>query len=103
MDLCTIRDMAAKLGVVRGDGDDLWTNPSAILGTNEVTPLSMANAYATVAANGLYCKPISLEKAIGPDGTDLGGEAIDCHQAVEPRGRSDRGLRARGRHERRNR
>ena len=84
LDLCAIRDMAAKLGVERGDGYDLFTNPSSVLGTNEVTPLSMANAYATIAANGLYCKPISLEKAVGPDGTDLGGEAIDCHQAVNP-------------------
>ena len=72
-----------------------------MLGTNEVTPLSMANAYATVAANGLYCKPISLEKVIGPDGTELGGQASDCTQALDPEVAATAAYALAGRDERR--
>ena len=84
LDLCDIRHIAESLGVQRGDETHLLTNPSSILGTNEVTPLSMAGAYAAVAAGGKYCKPIIVDKAIGPDGSDLGGQPQDCHQAIDP-------------------
>ncbi len=64
LDLCDIRDVAASLGVERADGEPLETNPTSIIGTNTVTPLSMAAAYAAIAANGLYCKPIIVDKVI---------------------------------------
>ncbi len=84
LDLCDIRDMAANLGVERANGDPLQTNPSSVLGTNEITPLSLVAAYAAVAAQGLYCKPIVLDQVIAPDGTELGGQPPDCKQAVSP-------------------
>jgi membrane peptidoglycan carboxypeptidase len=82
LDLCDIRDMAVALGVVRGNEDPLETMPATVLGTNEITPLGMAGAYAAVAAQGLYCKPIVLDKVIAPDGTELPGQTPDCKQAV---------------------
>ena len=84
LDQCKIAEMAQKVGVERADGAPLTTQPSAVLGTNEITPLGMAGAYATVAANGKYCKPIVVDKAIGPDGQDLGGQAQECNQAISP-------------------
>ncbi|MDJ0334251.1 transglycosylase domain-containing protein [Salinibacterium sp. G-O1] len=82
LDLCDIRDVAASLGVERADGDPLETNPTSIIGTNTVTPLSMAAAYAAIAANGLYCKPIIVDKVTMPDGTSVTGQTPDCRQAI---------------------
>ncbi len=54
----------------------LWG--SFTLGTADTTPLEMANAFATVAAEGLYCPPTPVAA--------INGEKVDpgCHQAVEP-------------------
>ncbi|MDH6182311.1 membrane peptidoglycan carboxypeptidase [Microbacteriaceae bacterium SG_E_30_P1] len=84
LDLCAIRNVAESLGVERADGDKLWTNPSSVLGTNQVTPISMAGAYAAIAAGGVYCKPIILDKIVGPDGQDLPGQKPECRQAISP-------------------
>lgn len=84
LDLCDIRDMAANLGVERADGNPLQTNPSSVLGTNEITPLSLAGAFAAVAAQGVFCEPIVLVQVIAPDGTELGAQNAHCRQAVSP-------------------
>lgn len=84
LDLCNIRHDAEALGVVRADGYVLTSTPSSILGINEVTPLSMAGAYAAMAAGGLYCAPIILDRVVDPDGNDQPGQPADCRQAIEP-------------------
>jgi membrane peptidoglycan carboxypeptidase len=84
LDLCDIRRAAEALGVERADGTPLWTNPSSVLGTNEVTPISMTAAYAAIAAGGRYCKPIVLDKVTGPEGEELPGQQPECYQAVAP-------------------
>lgn len=84
LDLCDIRHVAESMGVERADGTPLQTNPSSVLGTNEVTPLSMAGAYATVAAGGKYCTPIVVDRAVDPSGKDLPGQTSECHQAIDP-------------------
>jgi membrane peptidoglycan carboxypeptidase len=56
---------------------------SFTLGTADTTPLEMANAIATVAADGVYCEPIpvvSVERADGSPIQDLGKPR--CHQAI---------------------
>jgi membrane peptidoglycan carboxypeptidase len=82
LDQCVTRHIAESLGVQRGDETHLQSNPSAILGTNEVTPLSMAGAYAAVAAGGKFCKPIIVDKVVLPDGTEQPGQVPDCQQAI---------------------
>ena len=84
LDLCNIRKAAERLGVERADGTPLWTNPSSILGTNQITPLSLVGAYAAIAAGGVYCKPIVLDRVVGPNGEDLPGQPHQCSQAVAP-------------------
>ncbi len=84
LDLCEIADVAKSMGAHRADGQPLTTNPSAILGTNEIAPLSMASAAATVAGGGIYCEPIAVDKIVGPDGQDLGGQNAHCRQAISP-------------------
>lgn len=84
LDLCEIRNRAADLGVVRADNNELQTNPSSVLGTNEVSPLSMAVAYAAIANNGATCSPIIVDRFVANDGTELPGQAPDCTQAIDP-------------------
>ena len=42
--------------------------PSITLGTIGVTPLEMASAYATLAAGGVYSKPMAITKVVLPNG-----------------------------------
>ncbi len=84
LDLCEIRNRAADLGVVRANGNELQTNPSSVLGTNEVSPLSMAVAYAAIANNGMTCAPIVVDRFVASDGTELPGQKPTCEQAIDP-------------------
>jgi membrane peptidoglycan carboxypeptidase len=84
LDLCNIRNVAASLGVERADGKELQTNPASIIGTNEVTPLSLASAYAAVGAGGVWCEPIIIDKAVDARNNDLGGQEKNCRQAISP-------------------
>ncbi|HMR14433.1 MAG TPA: transglycosylase domain-containing protein, partial [Arachnia sp.] len=62
--ICASIDMAEKAGVELSMGADLRTQqnyPTFVLGTADVTPLSMAEAYATFANRGKHCNPIILE------------------------------------------
>lgn len=52
------------------------------LGVSGTTPLELANAYATLAADGMFCEPIPVEEI-----RDLGGSRLDvgnprCRQSV---------------------
>lgn len=84
LDLCEIRNTAAALGVVRADGSELGTNIASVLGTDEVSPLSMAVAYAAIASNGLTCAPIVVDRFVSRDGEELPGQAPVCEQAIDP-------------------
>jgi penicillin-binding protein 1A len=60
-----IADMAHKLGV----RTDLRTSegayvPSMGLGSRVVTPLDLASAYSTIAAGGIYSKPMAIRKVV---------------------------------------
>ncbi len=56
--------MAQKLGV----RSPLPAVPSLVLGAVGVTPLDMASVYATLAAGGIYSKPMAITKVVLPDG-----------------------------------
>jgi penicillin-binding protein 1A len=55
-----VADMAHKLGVQ----SPLQPVPSIGLGSNAVSPLDMASAYATLAAGGVYSRPMAIRKVI---------------------------------------
>ncbi|MFB0616106.1 transglycosylase domain-containing protein [Streptomyces sp. AGS-58] len=58
--ICPVIDMAHRMGVQRADGRKVQQAPSIALGTQEMSPLTMANAYATFAARGMYCTPVAI-------------------------------------------
>jgi membrane peptidoglycan carboxypeptidase len=85
LDLCAIRDTAADFGVRRADGSELLFVPAAILGTNEIAPLTMAAAYAAIANNGEYCSPVAIDRVIlRRDREELPVPQSLCSQAVAP-------------------
>ena len=91
--LCNTVKTAVNLGVTRADGksllkadgpgqpaaDDL---PSFTLGVVNVSPMSMAAAYAVPASNGVYCKPIVLTKIVDGQGHSLPVPSAGCHRAI---------------------
>ncbi|MBG6058636.1 membrane peptidoglycan carboxypeptidase [Cryobacterium sp. MP_M3] len=84
LDLCGIRKTAESFGVHRADLDPLQQGASAVLGTNEVAPLSMAVAFAGIANNGVTCSPIVIDRITGPDGAEIPPPKSDCKQSVDP-------------------
>ncbi|WP_144763537.1 transglycosylase domain-containing protein [Curtobacterium sp. 9128] len=85
LDLCDIRQTAMDLGVHSADEKtELNSYPSSILGTNTIAPMTMASAYATVANNGTYCKPIAIDNITDANGKSLGGQPKECKQVLDP-------------------
>jgi membrane peptidoglycan carboxypeptidase len=54
------------------------------LGVTAQTPLEMANAFATLAADGVYCEPIPVLEIRDEDGDRIGGAEPSCKQVVAP-------------------
>jgi len=88
VDQCDIAKIAASIGVHRADGkedgSDLFTRPSCSLGgcENNIAPLTQANAYAAIANQGTYCKPIIIDKFIADDGSELAGQDAQCSPSL---------------------
>jgi membrane peptidoglycan carboxypeptidase len=52
------------------------------LGVSATTPLELTNAYATLAADGVYCEPIPVIEIRNLDGTTLDAAKPRCQQRV---------------------
>ena len=89
--LCDVVRTAASMGLTRADGTSLLKRdggqdsadniPSFTLGSVNVAPLSMAAAYATVAARGMYCAPVAIGKILDSTGKSLSVPSANCHRA----------------------
>jgi len=92
LDLCKTKEIAESLGIhtaVKVDNpnttlidNEIQTNPSSILGTNDIAPLTVAAAYAGIANHGIFCEPIAVTSVLGPDGSELPGQDAKCRQAI---------------------
>ncbi|MDJ0461514.1 transglycosylase domain-containing protein [Streptomyces sp. H27-C3] len=80
--ICPVTKMAAKLGVVQADGKNLKEVPAISLGTEGMSPLTMAGAYATFANRGTYCTPIFIEEINTADGKKLPVPKTKCSRAM---------------------
>jgi penicillin-binding protein 1A len=63
-----IAKTAKALGVRTPLDDDGAYVPSIGLGSRVVTPLDLASAYSTLAAGGIYSKPMAIRKVVLPGG-----------------------------------
>ncbi|MFI5977930.1 transglycosylase domain-containing protein [Streptomyces sp. NPDC051452] len=83
--ICPVTDMAKKMGVARADGRKIQQAPSIALGTQEMSPLTMASAYATFASRGMYCTPIAIEsitQKVGSEQKSLAVPKSTCSRAM---------------------
>lgn len=91
--LCDVARMAQKLGLKLsgkrfGTSDDEDQKlpsiqyPSLTLGAAEVSPISLANSYATIAARGMRCDPIILKSVTGPNGENYEVPNANCEQVM---------------------
>ncbi|MFJ2369594.1 transglycosylase domain-containing protein [Microbacterium sp. NPDC087665] len=84
LDLCEINKVADRMGVTLANGGKTTDQnvPYDILGSKNISPLAMANAYATVASGGTYCAPIAIDRVVGSDGADREIPPITCKEGV---------------------
>ena len=83
LDVCEVTKLAASMGITKADGSQLDPDPSIALGSTPVPPLSMANAYATFASGGKYCKPIAIDQILDASGTSMAVPSADCTQVMD--------------------
>jgi membrane peptidoglycan carboxypeptidase len=102
--LCNVVKTAVDMGMTRADGTSLLKYDKALggsagysadnissftLGSVYVSPMSMAAAYASVAARGWYCSPQAIVKIqVIASGQTLPVKPAQCHRAM-PQGVAD--------------
>ncbi|HTJ66975.1 MAG TPA: transglycosylase domain-containing protein [Actinospica sp.] len=85
--LCAPAQLAESMGVTKDNdldqGKPLDQYASFTLGTNQITPVAMAAAYATVAAQGVYCVPYVITGATAVSGKQYSGQKQQCKQVLD--------------------
>jgi len=81
--ICRVAEIAESMGVYTGSGDELPRVPTLTLGVAEVTPLAMANAYATFAAHGVHCEPRSILEVRDRNQKRLPVPEKQCTQVID--------------------
>ncbi|AIA04957.1 transglycosylase domain-containing protein [Streptomyces noursei] len=82
MGICPAVTMAQKMGIQRADGEPMKQVPSMALGGQEMSPLTMATAYATFADEGTYCSPVAIESITDAQGKALNVPKSNCRSAM---------------------
>ncbi|MEV4836484.1 transglycosylase domain-containing protein [Nonomuraea sp. NPDC049486] len=81
--LCETITTAEDLGIRRADGRPLSEYETFTLGIDEMDPVTVAGAYAGIAARGRYCAPMAITRITGRDG-EATAYRPKCRQALEP-------------------
>lgn len=82
-----VADMAYRLGMssmnpaTRQVGS---SDASLTLGAFETSPLDVASVYATIAANGVHCRPLPITTVTSSSGGELPSPDPHCEQVIEP-------------------
>ncbi|WP_116247989.1 penicillin-binding protein [Nocardiopsis sp. FIRDI 009] len=87
--LCDVIEMAENLGLRRADGtlftenQNTLANSSFTLGSEEVSPLRVANAYATFASGGIYCEPQAITRIVDKQADTTMDFEPDCERRLD--------------------
>ncbi len=81
--LCDPSRFMTDMGVVETNGTPITPHPSMVLGSREVAPLDMANAFATFAARGVYCEPNAITEMLDRNGQPMPIPAPNCRQLLD--------------------
>jgi penicillin-binding protein 1A len=75
-----VADLARRVGVAVPDRDIAC---ALGLGATDITPLDMANGYATLANDGIHCTPFPIERIETADGRLLWEHTPDCRRVLD--------------------
>ncbi|GAA4562200.1 transglycosylase domain-containing protein [Planotetraspora kaengkrachanensis] len=81
--LCNVVKTAKDMGISRSDGTKLREVQTFTLGANEMDPVTVASAYATLGARGKYCKPMAITAVIDRNGKTTSFKP-SCKRVIEP-------------------
>jgi membrane peptidoglycan carboxypeptidase len=85
LDLCDIAKVATKMGVTVGDGSPItMMYGNNVIGSDAISPLTMASAYATIAGNGVYCQPTPIDRVTNSKGEEQAKPERTCTQVIAP-------------------
>ena len=85
MDLCDIHDTAERMGTTPANGGDWQIFAPAVIGSgSNVSPMGMAEAFATIANGGIHCEPTAIDRIVARDGSEVQPPAQQCQQAISP-------------------
>ncbi|QCR18565.1 transglycosylase domain-containing protein [Agrococcus sp. SGAir0287] len=84
--VCAVHDVATRMGTTPANQDAYTDNyASWFIGTaGNVTPMSMAEAFQTIANGGVHCEPRAIDRIVARDGSEIAVPAQDCEQAITP-------------------
>jgi membrane peptidoglycan carboxypeptidase len=83
--ICHPPKIAESMGLRRADGKPLERYPSFVLGSQEVSPLRMAEAFATFAARGVHCQARAITKVVDRDGRERAAPKRECKRVLDRR------------------
>ncbi|HYT25640.1 MAG TPA: transglycosylase domain-containing protein, partial [Actinomycetota bacterium] len=73
-------DAARRMGITT----PLRDYCSLVLGTENVTPLELASAYATLADGGVHCQPTAIDRITDASGRPLWARSASCRGVLDP-------------------
>ncbi len=79
--ICNVVDMAQRAGVESAIDVEIPPTITFTLGVTEVSPLVVANAYATFANHGVYCTPRAILSVVDRYGNETTTEA-QCEERI---------------------
>jgi membrane peptidoglycan carboxypeptidase len=82
--LCRPQEIASAFGVTRATGENLKAIPSFVLGSQPVSPLAMAEAYAAFAARGVHCRAVPFTAIDDRNGKPIRVPSANCQQRIRP-------------------
>jgi membrane peptidoglycan carboxypeptidase len=97
--VCKVRDMMSRMGLhqggfnakqigyvaQKGNPAGGWSPSAITLGSDSVSPLTLASAYATVASGGTYCVPNPVLSITTSDRKLVTMPKGQCRRALEPK------------------
>ena len=81
--VCKVQKVMTKMGLHQSSGAEIQTYPSPVtLGSDPVSPLTLASAYATVASGGIYCPPVPVVSITTSNHKSIKLPANPCRRAL---------------------
>lgn len=86
LDFCEIQKMATAAGVMDGHTNKPYdvSSIASLIGTQDVAPLTLADAFATFASGGVRCNPIALASVTDGQGKKYPVPGANCQQTISP-------------------